>query len=215
LRAAVLGADDGLVSTASLMLGVAAASASKEATLIAGFAGLVAGAMSMAAGEYVSVSSQRDAEQAAIREEKAELSSDPKGELKEIAGIYRRRGLDADLAMKVAVQLSARDTLALHMRDELGLDAKTLARPLQAAVVSAASFASLGGLPIVAMMLAPATLRAGAITGVSLLGLGVLGALGGWVGGAPMVRASLRVIVGGGLAMAVSSMVGHLIHATT
>jgi VIT1/CCC1 family predicted Fe2+/Mn2+ transporter len=209
LRAAVLGADDGVVSTASLMLGVAAASASKEATLIAGFAGLVAGAMSMAAGEYVSVSSQRDAEQAAIREEKAELSSDPKGELKEIAGIYRRRGLDADLAMKVAEQLSAQDTLAVHMRDELGLDPQTLARPLQAAV------ASLGGLPIVAMMLAPAALRAGAITGVSLLGLGLLGALGGWVGGAPMVRASLRVIVGGGLAMAVSSMVGHLIHAAT
>jgi VIT1/CCC1 family predicted Fe2+/Mn2+ transporter len=212
LRAAVLGADDGVVSTASLMLGIAATSASKEATLVAGLAALVAGAMSMAAGEYVSVSSQRDGEQAAIRQEKAELSRDPEGELREIAGIYRKRGLDADLAMQVAVQLSAKDTLALHVHDELGLDPKKRARPIQAALVSAASFASVAGLPIVAMAVAPAPLRATAITVVSLIGLGALGALGGWIAGAPMFRAAVRVLVGGGLAMGVSTLVGHLIH---
>jgi VIT1/CCC1 family predicted Fe2+/Mn2+ transporter len=195
-----------------LLIGVAATSASKEATLVAGLAGLVAGAMSMAAGEYVSVSSQRDTEQAAIQQEKHELESDPKGELKEIAGIYRKRGLDADLAMKVAVQLSAKDTLSVHMREELGLDPKRLARPIQAAVVSAASFASLASLPILALVLAPASAREWAITIVSLVSLAVLGALGGFLGGAPMGRAALRVLVGGGLAMGASFTLGHLLH---
>ncbi len=212
LRAAVMGADDGVVSTTSLMLGVAATSASKEATLIAGVAGLVAGAMSMAAGEYVSVSSQRDAEQAAIQQEKEELKDDPKGELAEIANIYRRRGLDADLAMKVAEQLSAKDMLGLHLRDEHGLDPRNLSRPLQAALVSAGSFASLASLPIVTLLVAPDGARFMAITAASLVGLAVLGALGGYLGGAPMGRAALRVLAGGAVAMGASTLVGRLLH---
>jgi len=211
LRAAVLGADDGVVSTASLMLGVVAAAASKETTLIAGLAGLVAGAMSMAAGEYVSVSAQRDAKLAAIHEEKQELSKDPEGELKEIAGLFRKRGLDTDLAMKVAVQLSAKDTLDVHMREEHRLDPDMLSRPLQAAVVSAASFALFASVPVAAMMIAPAALRSWTITIVAIVSLAVLGAFGGWLGGAPMGRAALRVLVGGGLAMAASSLIGHLL----
>jgi len=214
LRAAVLGADDGIVSTASLMIGVAAASASKEATLLAGIAGLVAGALSMAAGEYVSVSSQRDAEEADITREKHELASDPKGELEELAAIYRRRGLDADLALKVAEQLStapAENRLAVHMRDELGLEEATMARPLQAAAVSAASFAGLALLPVLALVAAPASIRVVAIALVSLVSLGLLGALGGWLGGAPVGRASLRVLLGGGAAMATTALIGKLL----
>jgi VIT1/CCC1 family predicted Fe2+/Mn2+ transporter len=212
LRAAVLGADDGVVSTASLMIGVAAAAASKEAILVAGVAGLVAGALSMGAGEYVSVSSQRDAEDADITREKQELATDPKGELDELATIYRKRGLDPELAMKVAVQLSAaQDRLAVHMRDELGLEEETLARPFQAAVVSAASFAGVALLPLVALLAAPASLRIVAIAIVSLVSLGFLGALGGWLGGAPMGRAALRVMVGGGAAMAATALIGHLL----
>ncbi len=212
LRAAVLGADDGIVSTASLMIGVAAASATKEATLVAGIAGLVAGALSMAAGEYVSVSSQRDAEQADILREGRELTTDPKGELEELAGIYRKRGLDADLAMKVAEQLSrAGNRLHSHMRDELGLDERRLARPVQAALVSAASFAVLALLPVVALLVAPAALRVYAMALVSLLSLGVLGALGGKLGGAPMGRATVRVMLGGGAAMATTALIGRLL----
>lgn len=212
LRAAVLGADDGVVSTASLMIGVAAASASKEATLVAGIAGLVAGALSMAAGEYVSVSSQRDAEEADITREKHELASDPKGELAELAAIYRRRGLDAELALKVAEQLSAGESrLTVHMRDELGLHEATMARPLQAALVSAASFAGLALLPVGALVVAPASTRIVAIALVSLVSLGLLGALGGRLGGAPMGRASVRVLLGGGMAMATTALIGHLL----
>lgn len=214
LRAAVLGADDGIVSTASLMIGVAAASASKEATLVAGIAGLVAGALSMAAGEYVSVSSQRDAEDADVTREKHELASDPKGELEELAAIYRRRGLDAELAMKVAEQLSAAPTenrLAVHMRDELGLHESTMARPLQAAMVSAASFAGLALLPVLALVVAPSSIRIVAIAVVSLVSLGLLGALGGRLGGAPVGRASLRVLLGGGAAMATTALIGKLL----
>lgn len=211
LRAAVLGADDGIVSTASLMIGVAAASASKQAAVVAGVAGLVAGALSMAAGEYVSVSSQRDAEEADIVREKKELASDPKGELEELATIYRKRGLDPELAMKVARALSADNRLAVHMRDELGLDPSTMARPLQAALVSAASFSALAVLPVVALFVAPASMRIAGIAVVSLVGLGVLGALGGRLGGAPMGRASLRVVLGGGAAMATTALIGHLL----
>jgi VIT1/CCC1 family predicted Fe2+/Mn2+ transporter len=212
LRAAVLGADDGVVSTASLMIGVAAAAASKEAVLVAGLAGLVAGALSMAAGEYVSVSSQRDAEEADIALEARELVSDPPGELEELAAIYRRRGLDPELARKVAEQLSAAgDRLTIHMRDELGLAHETLARPFQAALVSAASFAALASLPVFALAVAPAALRVSAIAVVSLVSLGVLGALGGKLGGAPMGRAALRVVLGGGAAMAVTALIGHLL----
>jgi vacuolar iron transporter family protein len=211
LRAAVLGADDGVVSTASLIIGVAAASAPKEATLVAGVAGLVAGALSMAAGEYVSVSSQRDAEVADIGREKQELATDPGGELKELTRIYQKRGLDPELAMKVAEQLSANDRLKAHLRDELGLEEATRARPLQAAAVSAASFASLAVLPILALLVAPASLRIGVVAFVSLMSLGGLGALGGYLGGAPTGRASLRVMLGGGAAMAITAAIGRLL----
>ena len=211
LRAAVLGADDGVVSTSSLMIGVAAASASHAAVLSAGIAGLVAGALSMAAGEYVSVSSQRDAERADIELESQELEHDPKGELRELAMIYQKRGLDPELAMQVAEQLSAHDRLGAHVRDELALDETSLARPIQAAVVSAASFASLAFLPIVVLLVAPAAVRAEAIAITSLIGLSILGALGGYLGGAPMGRAALRVTLGGGFAMAVTAGIGHLL----
>ena len=213
LRAAVLGADDGVVSTASLMIGVASASASvsQSTVLVAGIAGLVAGALSMAAGEYVSVSSQRDAEQADIGREKRELASDPKGELEELAGIYRKRGLEPELAMKVAEQLSAAERLTTHMRDELGLEHATLARPVQAAVVSAFSFAAVAVLPVLALLVAPSSWRVAAMALVSLVALGLLGALGGWLGGAPMGRASLRVLLGGGAAMATTALIGHLL----
>lgn len=214
LRAAVLGADDGVVSTASLMIGVAATGASKEAVLVAGIAGLVAGALSMAAGEYVSVSSQRDAELADIARETQELATDPKGELEELASLYRRRGLDAELAMQVAVQLSVGGRrLDAHMRDELGLHESTMARPLQAAAVSAASFAGFALLPVLALALAPASVRIATIAVVSLVGLGLLGALGGNLGGAPVGRASLRVLLGGAGAMAATALIGHLLGA--
>jgi VIT1/CCC1 family predicted Fe2+/Mn2+ transporter len=211
LRAAVLGADDGLVSTASLMIGVAASAASREAVLVAGIAGLVAGAMSMAAGEFVSVSSQRDSEEADVRIEEKELTADPKGELRELAQIYRKRGLDADLAMKVAQQLTLRDRLGAHLRDELGLVEESRAQPLQAALVSAASFASLAVIPIAALLVAPAPMRVPAIAIVSLASLAGLGALGGYAGGAPMLRAALRVALGGGVAMATTALIGHLL----
>lgn len=211
LRAAVLGADDGVVSTASLMMGVAASSGSREAILVAGAAGAVAGALSMAAGEYVSVSSQRDAEEADIALERRELATDPQGELEELAGIYRRRGLDPELAHTVAVQLSKRGRLATHLRDELGMDPSALARPIQAAVVSALSFGTFAALPIGVVLLAPEALRLEAIAAVSLICLAVLGAIGGWLGGAPMVRASIRVTIGGGIAMAVTALIGRLL----
>ncbi len=169
LRAAVLGADDAIVSTSSLMIGVAASSAANGAILLAGVAGLVAGAMSMAAGEYVSVSSQRDSELADIEVEKRELAEEPRAELRELAGIYMKRGLDKNLAMKVAEQLSARDGLGAHMRDELGLDAASLARPLQAAWISAASFGSFALVPILGLLVAPAALRIPIIAAVSSL----------------------------------------------
>jgi len=214
LRAAVLGGGDGVASTASLMMGVAAAHGTTGATLVAGIAGLVAGALSMAAGEYVSVSSQRDAEDADIARERRELATDPKGELEELAGIYRRRGLDAALAMKVAEQLSAGEgRLDVHLRDELGLHPGTMARPLQAAAVSAASFAALALVPIAALVVAPASQRIRAIAAVSLVGLGFLGALGGHLGGAPMGRAAVRVVLGGGAAMAATALIGHLLGA--
>ncbi len=211
LRAAVLGADDGIVSTASLMIGVAATSASRTSVLVAGVAGLVAGAMSMAAGEFVSVSSQRDAEEADVSREKKELHADPHGELQELAQIYRKRGLDADLAAKVAEQLSAHDPLGAHLRDELGLVDETRARPLQAALVSAASFASLAAVPILALLVAPAPARIAAVAAVSLASLAALGALGGYLGGAPMLGAALRVTLGGGVAMVITALIGHLL----
>ncbi len=211
LRAAVLGSDDAIVSTASLMIGVAASSAPKGAILVAGVAGLVAGAMSMAVGEYVSVSSQRDAEQADIGLEKRELSKEPQAELEELAMIYVNRGLEKDLALKVAEQLSAHDRLGAHMRDELGIDQSSLARPLQAAWISAASFASFALVPIAALLVASPTLRIPLIAVFSLLSLAVLGAFGGHLGGAPLGRAALRVTVGGGLAMGVTALIGRIL----
>jgi VIT1/CCC1 family predicted Fe2+/Mn2+ transporter len=211
LRAAVLGSDDAIVSTASLMIGVAAASASKGAILIAGVAGLVAGAMSMAVGEYVSVSSQLDAEQADIGLETHELASEPEAELQELALIYVKRGLEQDLAMKVAEQLSAHDRLGAHMRDELGIDQATLARPFQAAWISAVSFAAFAVVPIVALLVAPVALRIPMIAVFSLVSLAVLGAFGGHLGGAPLGRAALRVTIGGALAMTVTAVIGRIL----
>jgi VIT1/CCC1 family predicted Fe2+/Mn2+ transporter len=211
LRAAVLGSNDAIVSTASLMLGVAASNASREATLIAGVAGLVAGAMSMAVGEYVSVSSQRDAEEADIAREKEELAMQPQAELRELAGIYVKRGLEAELAMKVAQQLSANDRLGAHLRDELGLDHAALARPLQAAWISAVSFATFASVPIAAMLVAPLALRIPVIAGVSLLCLAGLGAYGAKLGAAPVLPAAVRVTIGGALAMAVTAGIGRLL----
>jgi VIT1/CCC1 family predicted Fe2+/Mn2+ transporter len=174
----VLGSDDAIVSTASLMLGVAASSASKEAVVVAGTAGLVAGAMSMAVGEYVSVSSQRDTEMADIEVEKRELAGQPEAELQELAAIYVKRGLERDLALRVAEQLSAYDRLGAHLRDELGIHRASAARPVQVAWISAASFASFAALPIVASLAAPDLLRSPAIAVVSLASLAALGALG-------------------------------------
>ena len=211
LRAAVLGSDDAIVSTASLMIGVAASSASQVAILIAGVAGLVAGAMSMAVGEYVSVSSQRDAERADIGLEKRELATEPQAELQELALIYVKRGLEPELALKVAEQLSAHNRLGAHMRDELGIDPAALARPLQAAWISAASFAFFAIVPIVALLIAPATLRIPLIAAFSLVSLAALGAFGGHLGGAPLGRAALRVTLGGALAMTVTAVIGRIL----
>jgi VIT1/CCC1 family predicted Fe2+/Mn2+ transporter len=211
LRAAVLGSDDAIVSTASLMIGVASASASRKAVLVAGVAGLVAGAMSMAVGEYVSVSSQRDAEHADIGLEKRELEADPQGELEELALIYVKRGLEKQLAKEVALQLSAHDRLGAHMHDELGFDQQSLARPLQAAWISAASFASFAVVPIVALLVAPVALRIPMIAACSLVSLAALGAFGARLGGAPTGLAALRVTLGGGLAMTVTALIGRIL----
>ena len=178
--------------------------------LVAGGAGLVAGAMSMAVGEYVSVSSQRDAERADVEREKRELADQPEVELNELAMLYVKRGLEKALAMKVAEQLSAHDRLGAHMRDELGLVRSSRARPIQAAWISAASFASFALVPIGALLVAPAALRISTVAAVSLVTLAGLGAFGGYLGGAPLGRAALRVTVGGGLAMAVTAVIGRL-----
>lgn len=210
LRAAVLGADDAIVSTASLVIGVAASAASKRATLVAGVAGLVGGAMSMAAGEFVSVSSQRDAELADIETERRELEQEPAAELDELATIYAKRGLDADLAMKVARQLSTRDRLGAHLRDELGIDPRTLARPLQAAWISAVSFGTFALVPIGGVLVAPAEWRMSVVATASLTSLAVLGALGGYLGGASKGRAAFRVTLGGAIAMMVTAAIGRV-----
>jgi VIT1/CCC1 family predicted Fe2+/Mn2+ transporter len=211
LRAAVLGSNDAIVSTASLMIGVAASAAPRSAILIAGVAALVAGAMSMAVGEYVSVSSQRDAERADIAKEKRELVEHPQAELNELAKIYVGRGLTAELAMKVAEQLSASNRIDAHLRDELNIDRKALVRPLQAAWISAASFTLFAAIPVLALLVAPSFLRIATIAVVSLVSLGGLGALGARLGGAPRLRATLRVTVGGILAMGISAGIGRLL----
>jgi len=193
------------------MIGVAASSASNGAILVAGVAGLVAGSMSMAVGEFVSVSSQRDAEEADIKREKQELNAQPQAELQELASIYEKRGLQKELALKVAEQLSAHDRLGAHMHDELGISPASRARPMQAAWISAASFALFAAVPILALLAAPANLRIPAIAALSLVSLAALGALGGHLGGASLGRASLRVTVGGALAMAVTASIGRIL----
>lgn len=210
LRAAVLGANDGIVSTASLMIGVAAASAGRDQLLIAGVAGLVAGAMSMAAGEYVSVSSQSDIEQSDLARERIELQVQPAAELRELASIYRARGLTTELAEEVALQLTAHDALGAHARDELGMTATSTARPLQAALASAASFTAGAALPLLTALLTPASYLVLVMGGTSLLFLVALGVLAARTGGAPVLKASIRIAFWGVLAMAISAGVGRL-----
>lgn len=214
LRAAVLGSNDAIVSTAGLMMAVAATNASRDAIVIAGIAGLFAGAMSMAAGEYVSVSSQADAEEADIATETRELDEDPDAELKELAGIYTSRGLDKGLAMQVAKQLHAKDPLSAHLRDELGIEDQHRARPFQAAWVSAASFALFSVIPILAVFIAPMEFRMELLALITLASLAGLGALGGKLGGASMSRAAVRVTVGGALALGVTFGIGRLLGLT-
>ena len=211
LRAAVLGANDGLVSTASLIVGVAASAANPSEILVAGSAGLVAGAMSMAAGEYVSVSSQADTERADLDRERGELAGDPAAEREELARIYSARGLDPALAQQVADQLMAKDALGAHARDELGISDVTTARPVQAALTSAATFSAGASLPLLVAALAPGATAAYWVSAASLVFLAVLGALGAKAGGAPLVRATARVTFWGALAMAVTSGIGSLV----
>lgn len=208
LRAAVLGANDGIVSTASLLIGMATAGAVRDDVLLAGLAGLVAGAMSMAAGEYVSVSSQADAEQAELATEARELATAPDAELAELAAIYRARGLSPETAAKVAAELSAHNALAAHARDELGLTEELAARPLQAALFSAGAFAAGAMLPLLAAALLTPAIPAIATT--ALLSLALLGALGARTGNAPLRPAVLRVLLWGALAMAATALIGQL-----
>ena len=210
LRAAVLGANDGIVSTASLILGVAAAGASSESVLIAGVAGLVAGSMSMAAGEYVSVSSQADTERADLDRESKELAADPVHEHAELAAIYVRRGLDAALAANVATQLMAHDALGAHGRDELGISDALTARPVQAALASAGTFAVGATLPLLIVLFVPASALKWAVSGSSLLFLALLGSLAARAGGASVLTAAARVTFWGALAMARTAGVGAL-----
>ena len=210
LRAAVLGANDGLISTASLVVGVAAAGTGRSAVLLAGVAGLVAGAMSMAAGEYVSVSSHSDTEGADLARERRELATDPVGEHAELTSIYVERGVAPDLAAQVATQLMATDALGSHARDELGLNEITAARPLQAALTSAVTFAVGAVLPVLIAAFVPAPLVASAVTGSALVLLAVLGAIAARVGGAGTLRGAGRVVLWGALAMGISALVGRL-----
>lgn len=214
LRAAVLGANDGLISTASLVLGVAAADTGRAAVLVAGIAGLVAGSMSMAAGEYVSVSSQADTEQADLARERHELATQPDAEHAELAALYVARGLSADLANRVATELTARDALAAHAREELGLSEILAARPLQAALASAGSFAIGAILPVAIAALVPESLMTRLVTASALALLAVLGAVAARVGGASPGRGAFRVAFWGALAMGASALVGRLFGAT-
>jgi len=214
LRAAVLGANDGIVSTASLVVGVAAAASSRHGILLAGFAGVVAGALSMAAGEYVSVSSQADTERADLDLERRALALRPEAEEDELAGIYVRRGLEQDLARVVAQQLMARDALGAHARDELGLTAELAARPLQAAVASAATFAAGAAVPILSVLAAPTSWLFLVVPAVSLVCLVALGAIAARIGGAPALTGAARVGFWGALAMAVTAGVGRIVGTT-
>ncbi|WP_018387156.1 VIT family protein [Ancylobacter sp. FA202] len=210
LRAAVLGANDGILSTASLIVGVAAANAERDAVLLAGIAGLVAGAMSMAAGEYVSVSSQADTERADLARETAELATDPAGEQEELRQIYVGRGLDPVLAGEVARQLMAKDALGAHARDELGMNEITAARPVQAALASAASFAAGAALPLATALLMPLSGLPLTVSAAALAFLALLGVAGAKAGGADPVKAALRVTFWGALAMAATAAIGSV-----
>lgn len=211
LRAAVLGANDGLISTASLIVGVAAASPSRHEVLIAGVAGLVAGAMSMAAGEYVSVSSQADTEAADLARERREQVEQPDAELEELTQIYVKRGVEPDLARKVAEQMMATDALAAHARDELGLAPHVIARPVQAALTSAATFAAGAAFPLLIAMLAPARGLTWIISITCLIGLAALGAVGARAGGSALLKPTLRVTFWGAVAMAATAIIGALV----
>lgn len=210
LRAAVLGANDGLVSTSSLVVGVASAGTGATEVMIAGLAGLVAGAMSMAAGEYVSVSSQADAEQADLARERAELEEMPEAELEELTMIYVDRGLDRDLAEKVAAQLTERDALGAHARDELGISETIATNPIQAALVSALTFSVGAVVPLIVAVLAAPAQIALVVAAATLLALAVLGGLGASAGGAGLLRGAMRVTFWGALAMAATALVGTL-----
>jgi VIT1/CCC1 family predicted Fe2+/Mn2+ transporter len=210
LRAAVLGANDGIVSTASLIVGVAAASQGRSEILVAGLAGLVAGAMSMAAGEYVSVSSQSDTEGADLARERQELATQPELEIEELAGLYAARGVERGLARQVAAQLMAKDALGAHARDELGISEFTTARPIQAALTSAMTFAAGATLPLVTATLAPQAAITPAVSAASILFLAILGALGAKVGGASVFKGVARVTFWGAAAMALTAGVGLL-----
>lgn len=210
MRAAVLGANDGIVSTASLIVGVAAAGVAKSEIMIAGVAGLVAGAMSMAAGEYVSVSSQSDTEKADLAREASELKTSPESEEKELADIYVARGLEPDLARQVAIQLMAKDALGAHARDELGISEITAARPIQAAMTSAASFAVGAILPLLIVFLAPANALVPTVATSSLIFLSVLGAVGARAGGAAMLKPVVRIVFWGAVALAITAGIGAI-----
>jgi VIT1/CCC1 family predicted Fe2+/Mn2+ transporter len=210
LRASVMGANDGIVSTASLIVGVAASGASRSNVLVAGVAGLVAGAMSMAAGEYVSVSSQSDTEAADLEIERKELAATPDTELTELQGIYVKRGLDPELALQVAQQLTVSGALSAHARDELGISEMTTARPVQAALASAATFSVGAALPLVTVVLVPLGNAIAAVSGLSLVFLAALGMLAAQAGGASITRGAFRVTFWGGLAMVFTALVGKM-----
>lgn len=211
LRAGVLGANDGLISTSSLIVGVAAAAAAPHEILVAGVAGLVAGAMSMAAGEYVSVCSQADTEKADMARERHELATQPEAELDELAAIYEQRGVTPDLARQVAGQMMAKDAFAAHVRDELGLASHVMARPVQAAFTSAITFATGAALPLIVALLAPAPTVAWSVSIACLIGLAVLGAIGALAGGANVGKPTVRVVFWGAIAMASTAAIGSLI----
>lgn len=214
LRAAVLGANDGIVSTASLIVGVAAAEVSRGSILVAGLSGLVAGAMSMAAGEYVSVSSQSDTERADLKRECEELATSPQSEHAELAAIYVARGLDPKLADEVATQLMARDALGAHARDELGISETLVARPVQAALASAGSFAVGAALPLLLVLVVPVSMIIGSVAAGSLLFLSLLGTMAAWTGGASIGRSVIRITFWGALAMGLTAAVGAIFGAS-
>jgi VIT1/CCC1 family predicted Fe2+/Mn2+ transporter len=210
LRAAVLGANDGILSTTSLAIGVAAASSTRNPVILAALAGLVAGAMSMAAGEYISVSSQSDIETADLKREKKELDTMPDIELKELTGLYEQRGLSEDLSMKVAQELTAHNALEAHARDELGINEITTARPMQAALASAASFISGGILPLIVSLFAPLKQMVISQYALAIVALAILGAVSARTGGAPLGRAIIRICFWGTVAMGITAFVGYL-----